>query len=123
MRLKRPHVAMPDEVTISREEDAAAYVHIALEIPPGQPQIQHMRKSAQWVPRGAVLRCVLESGRDGEAVVCIDDHELTVREFSRLLATCAGWGMRITFVPDDELEREPRIDMREPEGDERWPEE
>jgi hypothetical protein len=30
-----------------------------------------------------------------------------------------GWGMRIIFVPDDETEREPRIEVREPTEDER----
>ena len=27
----------------------------------------------------------------------------------------AGWGMRIVFVPDDELHEEPQIEVREPE--------
>ena len=45
----------------------------------------------------------------------IDDHELSWGEFGRLLTTHAGWGMRIVFVPDDELHLTPRIGVREPE--------
>ena len=32
-----------------------------------------------------------------------------------MLLTYAGWGMRIVFVPDDELERTPRTAVREPD--------
>lgn len=164
MRLKRPQVATPDEVRITREGNAAiieyknpgiatthfelgpevawmtdqqildtfnatlrardraaaAYVHIAVEIPSGRPQIEYHPASAQWVPRGDVLRCVVESDEQGEAIVHVDEQELSLREFGRLLTTYGGWGMRIAFVPDDELEQEPRIEVREPEGDEKW---
>jgi hypothetical protein len=40
---------------------------------------------------------------------------LTLREFGRLLSTYSGWGMRITFVPDNELEKRPTIEIREPD--------
>ena len=106
----------------ARDRAAAAYVHIAVEIPPGRPQIQYQPTSAQWVPRGAVLRCVVEDDEQGEAIVHIDEHELSLREFGRMLTTYGGWGMRIAFVPDDELEQEPRIEVREPEEEEKWPE-
>ena len=90
--------------------------HVALEIPTGHPQIRYFAAADQWAPRGDVLRCVvIDSGPDGEAVVHIDDHALSLREFGRLLCTYSGWGMRITFVPEDELASEPRIDIREPE--------
>lgn len=49
--------------------------------------------------------------------ITIDDQELSSRQFSRLLTTYAGWGMRIVFVPDDELADPPRIEVREPEED------
>jgi hypothetical protein len=32
-----------------------------------------------------------------------------------LLATYAGWGMRIEFTPDDAIERRPRLVVRDPE--------
>ena len=40
----------------------------------------------------------------------------TWEDFGKMLLTYAGWGMRIVFVPDDELERTPKIAVREPEG-------
>ena len=36
------------------------------------------------------------------------------REFGRLLTTHAGWGIRLVFVPDNELHEKPRIVVREP---------
>jgi hypothetical protein len=36
---------------------------------------------------------------------------------SKLLVNHAGWGMRIVFVPDDELEKVHPIEIREPEAD------
>jgi hypothetical protein len=100
------------------EEDAAQYHHVAIEVPPGQPQIRYFAPGGQWTPRGAVLRCVVDdSGPDGEAVIHIDDQELTLPEFGRLLCTYSGWGMRITFMPEDALETEPTIEVCEPDDD------
>ena len=94
---------------------AAQYVHVAVEIPQGSPQIVYSKECDQWVPRGDVLRCeISDGGFDGDAMVIIDDRELSLREFGRLLVTHAGWGMRITFVPDDRLAEEPDIEVREP---------
>ena len=39
-----------------REQVAAEYDHIAVEIPPGKPQIEYFEKGYQWTPRGDVLR-------------------------------------------------------------------
>jgi hypothetical protein len=39
-------------------------------------------------------------------------------EFGTLLLTHGGWGMRIVFVPDDRLDEEPEIEVREPDGQE-----
>jgi hypothetical protein len=56
-------------------------------------------------------------GEDGDLpVIHADDHEFSWEEFGRMLLTCAGWGVRLVFVPDDELEREPKVVVREPEG-------
>jgi hypothetical protein len=52
-----------------------------------------------------------------EAIVEIDGQRLSMHEFGRLLATYAGWGMRIVFVPDNELDVEPPIVTGEPEED------
>lgn len=60
-------------------------------------------------------RCVVhDGGPDGEPIVDIDEHELSWTEFGQLLTTHAGWGMRLVFVPDDELHEKPRINVREP---------
>jgi hypothetical protein len=34
-----------------------------------------------------------------------------------MLGTFAGWGMRICFVPEDEISKEQEIEVREPEND------
>jgi hypothetical protein len=99
------------------EADAAEpYEHVAVEIPPGRPQICYFPPGEQWAPRGGVLRCMVDDGGDGgEAVIYIDDQPLSLAEFGRLLCTYSGWGMRITFVPEDALGEEPNIEVREPE--------
>jgi len=71
------------------------------------------------VPRGDVLRCYIEDNEDGEAVIHIDDHELSLRDFGRLLTVHAGWGMRISFVDEDSIYEEPEVIVRDPPEGER----
>jgi hypothetical protein len=54
--------------------------------------------------------------RTTSPIVYIDDRELSWKEFGRLVTTYAGWGMRLIVVPDDELDEEPRIEVREPDS-------
>jgi hypothetical protein len=68
----------------------------------------------QWVPRGGVLRCLIQDDEHGQVVVQIDEQALPSKQFGKLLATYAGWGMRIEFVPEDEVHRRPVIEVREP---------
>ena len=99
------------------EASAASYEHVAIEIPPGKPQIRYHVEADQWTPRGGVLRCYIEDGGpNNEARIEIDDTWLSLQEFGRLLTTYAGWGMRIIFVPEatDPL---PPIEVREPEDE------
>jgi hypothetical protein len=49
-------------------------------------------------------------------LIHVDDHELSWSEFGTLLLTYGGWGMRIVFVPDNRLDEEPEIEVREPQG-------
>jgi hypothetical protein len=89
--------------------------YVAIEVPPGSPQIAFVTDCDQWVPRGEVLRCLIDdAGPDGEVVIHIDNRELSLFEFDRLLRTFSGWGMRICFVPADEVHRKPRIEVCEP---------
>ena len=93
---------------------AAEYKHVAVEVPLGSPQIKYAARSEQWVPRGGVLRCLIEDDENRQLVVGIDDQELSLVEFGKLLVTYAGWGMRIEFVPEDEVHRRPTHVVREP---------
>ena len=97
---------------------AADYQHVAVEVPPGRPQIAYFSRGDQWTPRGDVLRCVIDEGPDRMPLIHVDDHELSWAEFGTLLLTYGGWGMRIVFVPDDRLDEEPEIEVREPDGQE-----
>ena len=105
-----------NETILSQERLAASYHHVAVEIPEGQPQVRYFRKGDQWVPRGDVLRCLV-SDAGGEAVIEIDGRDFSLVEFGRMLTTFSGWGMRICFVPEDELTREPEIEVREPDDE------
>jgi hypothetical protein len=62
-----------------------------------------------------VLRCLVEDDENAQLVVAIDDQRLNLEEFGRMLTTRAGWGMRIEFVPDDQLHRRPALEVREPD--------
>jgi hypothetical protein len=97
-------------------QKAAEYEHVAFEIPVGRPQIEFSKTCQQWTPRGDVLRCeISDGGPNLEAVIYIDDKELSLAEFGRLLTTYAGWGMRIVFVPDDRIDEEPEIIVLDPD--------
>ena len=101
---------------LAQEQLAASYHHIAIEIPEGRSQVRYSKECYQWVPRGHVLRCVV-SDAEGEAVIEIDGREFSLVEFSRMLTTFSGWGMRICFVPEDDITEEPEIEVREPEDE------
>jgi hypothetical protein len=90
--------------------------YFAIEIPPGGSQLDYKPETVnQWVPRGGVLRCYIEDGGGEQGdlpIVYVDDHELSWEDFGRAVLTYAGWGMRLTFVPVDELEVNPKIVVR-----------
>ncbi len=98
----------------ARAQLAASSPHVAVEVPLGSPQIRYFAPGDQWTPRGGVLRCLIEDSDEGRLVVVIDDRELSLEEFGRMLTTYAGWGMRIEFVPEDQLHRRPALEVREP---------
>ena len=104
-----------NSVIEAQQKMSREYDDTLVEIPPGRPQIRYSKESDQWVPRGDVLRCHIEDDETGELVVYVDDQALNLREFGRLLKTFAGWGMRISFVPDDRIADQPDIVIAEPE--------
>ena len=84
-----------------------------VEEPPGEPQIDYHENSDQWAPRGNVIRCIIaDGGPEGEVTIHIDDRELSLREFGRMLAVHAGWGMRIQFVPEKFVTENPEVTVR-----------
>jgi len=86
-----------------------------VEEPPGEKQIDYHENSDQWVPRGDVLRCIIDdAGPNGEVTIHIDDQELSLAEFGRLLSVHAGWGMRIAFVPEEFITESPKVEIRKP---------
>lgn len=88
------------------------------EIPVGKPQVEYHEQSDQWVPRGHVVRSVIvnDSPTDiDDTFIAIDNRDFTVAEFLRMVGTFGGWGMRIAFVPDDEIHEQPKIKVQEPE--------
>ncbi len=93
--------------------------YVAIEIPGGSSQVTHYPGTTnQWAPRGGVLRCTIDDGGgdDGSLpVIHIDDQEFSWDDFGKMLCTYAGWGMRLIFVPDDELEHVPKVAVREPD--------
>ena len=88
------------------------------EIPPGRPQIEYSEWSEQWVPRGHVLRCHIDDDEEERPVIHVDDVELDLEAFGRMLLTFCGFGMRIAFVDEEDVNDEPEIVVREPEDKE-----
>jgi hypothetical protein len=103
-------------LTITAQDRLAdEHPYVAIEVPPGRPQISYFPDGDQWVPRGGVVRCVVDSDEEGQAIIYVDDQELSLAEFGSLLTTYAGWGMRIEFTPEDATDRRPRLEVRDPE--------
>ena len=93
----------------------AAWDKTVTEEPPGEKQIDYHEDSDQWVPRGDVLRCIIDDGGpEGEVTIHIDDKELSLAEFGRMLRVHAGWGMRIAFVPEEFISENPKVEIRKP---------
>jgi hypothetical protein len=92
---------------------------VAVEIPEGKPQIEYSKQCCQWSARGDVLRCRIECSERSTRVpvIDIDGKRLSWKEFGELLMVHEGWGMRIMFVPDDEIGMTPPIAVQEPPED------
>ena len=102
-----------NEVLRAQQISAESYMHVAVEIPEGLPQVRYFTEGDQWVPRGDVLRCLIHDDKNRQPVIEIDGREFTLEEFGSILVTYAGWGMRVTFVPSDALGKKPDISVRD----------
>jgi hypothetical protein len=108
-----------NEIIDLQEEMRRDHEFVAVEIPAGKPQVRYSARCDQWSPRGKVVRAViLGDGRDpGEIIVNIDGRDFTQREFLGMVGTYNGWGVRLEFVPEDELHERPTLEVREPDND------
>ena len=109
-------LALHNNVIQVQQQMAAEDDYVAVEVPAGSPQIYFNKECDQWIPRGSVVRCEInDGGPDCETTVIVDDRELSLIEFGNLLKSYNGWGMRIIFVPDDEIHKKAEIEVREPD--------
>ena len=99
----------------AQAERAASMDRTLVEVPPGRPQIEYDKASDQWMPRGEVLRCFIENDAEDSTLILIDDVELDMAAFGRLLTTYAGFGMRIAFVDEDDIAETPEIVVMDPD--------
>lgn len=95
--------------------------HVAIEIPLGRQQLRRTEPSGPLVPRGDVVRSVIDRDAGGRLQMRVDDHALSLEDLGRMLETYAGWGMRMVFVPRDEVHVDPLIDVMDPEQLEEQP--
>jgi hypothetical protein len=93
---------------------ASQYKQVAVEVPLGSAQIEYFAQCHQWVPRGSVLRCLIRDDLHGQLLIKVDEQDLQLEQFGKLLTTYEGWGMRIEFVPQEEVHRRPVVEVREP---------
>ena len=61
-----------------------------------------------------MLRCPVQDNERGHLTVNIDGQTLSLKQFGKLLITYAGWGMRIEFMPEEEMHGRPVLEVREP---------
>ena len=102
-------------ILAAQERLLAAWDKTVTEETPGEKQIDYHEDSGQWAPRGDVLRCIIDDGGpEGEVTIHIDDKELSLAEFGRMLTVHAGWGMRIAFVPEKVISENPKVEIRKP---------
>ena len=102
-------------ILAAQERLLAAWNKTVTQEPLGEKQIDYHEESDQWVPRGDVLRCIIDDGGPGgEVTIHIDDKELSLAEFGRMLTVHAGWGMRIAFVPEQIISENPKFEIRKP---------
>ena len=108
-----------NELVRNNDEFRERVKYVAEEIPLGKPQVEYFERGNQWTPRGHVLRCQIlsDSGIEpdlDEPFISIDGRDFSLAEFKKMVGTFAGWGMRIEFVPADEMHVRPKLRVKEP---------
>jgi hypothetical protein len=93
---------------------AAERKHVVFEMPLGAAQIEYFFRCNQWVPKGGALRCLIQDDERGQLIVKIDEQALPLKQFGKLLATYAGCGMRIEFMPENDTHQRPVLEVRNP---------
>lgn len=107
-------VELHNEGLRDKATQASEDKQVSVEVPLGSAQIEYFARCDQWVPRGSVLRCLIRDGPYGQLLIRVDDQDLQLKQFGKLLTTYEGWGMRIEFVPQEEVHRRPVVKVREP---------
>jgi hypothetical protein len=107
-------VELHNETLRDKARRASEYKQVAVEMPLGSAQIEYFARCDQWVPRGTVLRCLIRDSLQGQLQIRVDEQDLRLKQFGKLLSTYEGWGMRIEFVPQEEVHRRPVVEVREP---------
>jgi hypothetical protein len=79
-------------------------------------QILFVAKTATSGCRAARCCAALPTtaARTARLTIHIDNEELSLAEFGKLLRYYAGWGMRIAFVPEERVTENPKIVVRDP---------
>lgn len=98
-----------NEVVRSMNESIKNYRSI--EIKEGYPQIKYERRHKSWSPVGDVLRLELHCMPEGGLIFQVDDKELSVTEFIRMLESYSGWGLRLHFMHPTELTNPPTPEL------------
>jgi hypothetical protein len=112
----REIIEFHNECLRNHAKQLAEIGRVVLEVPLGLAQIKYFARSHQWVPRGRVLRCLIRNEENDRLIIKIDEQELRLKQFGKMLATYQGWGMRIEFVPADDVHRRPALKVQEPYG-------
>jgi hypothetical protein len=91
----REIIDMFNGILAAQERLLAAWDKTVIEEPPGEKQIDHHEDSDQWVPRGDVLRCIIDDGGpEGEVTIHIDcraiPREAEAREAEEHHCPCGG---------------------------------
>jgi hypothetical protein len=107
-------VELHNESLRDKAAQVSQYKQVAVEVPLGSAQIEYFARCDQWVPRGSVLRCLIRDDPHGQLLIRVDEQDLRLKQFGKLLMTYEGWGMRIEFVPQEEVHRRPVVEVRKP---------